>query len=194
MPSTAPAKWGFSSSSSSSPRNRQGKGCPHPWADRVFSTLTGPEKWGAPVSHCTWRFPRGLGEREKLGNHPKRVSEWWRRSDRSLCKKTKLIFFFFLMIKIILHRRHLKKKKKRKKKGYHTKVSKVSLVKWERLTRCSEWRAALDKFRICPTSALENENACWVVPRESEGRAGQSASSPAWHTVYPESILLISPS
>lgn len=192
MPWTASAKWGFSSSSSSGPRNRQGKGCPHPWADRVFSTLTGPEKWGAPVSHCTWRFPRGLGERE-VGQPPK-ASAWVMEKWQVSVQEDKIDFFFFLMIKIILHRRHLKQKKRKKKKDYHTKVSKVSLAKWERLTRCSEWRAALDEFCICPTSALENENACWVVPRESEGRAGQSASSPAWHTVYPESMLLISPS
>lgn len=52
-------------------------------------------------------------EREELESCLKYVSEWWSRSGKFLCKKTK--WTFFLMFQIILYRILKEKKKERKK-------------------------------------------------------------------------------
>lgn len=137
MPWTALAKWGFFRSSSSGRHNRQAKVCPQPWADEGFSLAwlelrnEGHKSQTAPDA-----FQESL-ERRKLDSCPERMSGWWNRSGRSLCKKTKKDSF---------NNQEKSSWKTLKKKKSHRTFSKASLAKWERLARCSEWRAAWRSF------------------------------------------------
>lgn len=122
-------------------------------------------------------------EKGELESCLKHLSEWWSRSGKFLCKKTK--WTFFLMFQIILYRILKEKRPPRRD------PSQAALAKWGEQTRCPEYKAGWTLF--LPRISTVRGSACWVILGDGESRAGKSASGPAWYSTHSESTLQILP-
>lgn len=81
--------------------------------------------------------------------------------------------------------------KKKKKRPPHRDLLQATLAKWGEQTRCPEYTAGWTLF--LPRISTIRGSAYWVILGDGEGRAGKSASCPAWHSTHSESTLQILP-